>query len=450
MHRIAKVLGPSLPVLAGAACLAGTLHASPDLSAHALLDAYDRGDYRTVVVNLPARREALSTFAHDLEDATVTWISNAPADVQVRRRLIAATVALEAARGFALRPDPARMTERQWQDRQRLLEWACRLVRQTNPPSEAERWWQLASVALVEQSYGYPFYAFAGAWDDAREHLAHASARFPGEPRLALAKAVVAEESAGLVGYALDGLPNAPLDQPRYDVRVRDMPGASLDLVLSQPLAPRPTPPAGRVPMAAARRGGAPNGPRTFPTDALDFRVPLREAVRAYGALLTRDGIGAEAQLHVGAIEISLDQPDLALPHLDAALQGLSDPVMQYAVQFYRAAALTRLGQVQDAEIAFRAALGVSPHAESATVGLAWLLTLNQHRAEASELVGGELTAASSDRGSDLATALDPLAIYALGDARLWDADIRHLRAALAKPFAPPLSKPASEPPSRP
>src|SRR5690348_12188984 len=222
MHRIARVLGPSLPVLAGAACLAGTLHASPDLSAHALLDAYDRGDYRTVVVNLPARHEALSTFAHDLEDATVTWISNAPADVQVRRRLIAATVALEAARGFALRPDPAKMTERQWQDRQRLLEWACRLVRQTNPPSEAERWWQLASVALVEQSYGYPFYAFAGAWDDAREHLTHASARFPGEPRLALARAVVAEESAGLVGYALDGLPNAPLDQPRYDVRVRD------------------------------------------------------------------------------------------------------------------------------------------------------------------------------------------------------------------------------------
>jgi tetratricopeptide (TPR) repeat protein len=198
--------------------------------------------------------------------------------------------------------------------------------------------------------------------------------------------------------------------------------------------------------MAAARRGGGPAGPRTFPTDALDFRVPLREAVRAYGALLTREGVGAEAQLHLGAIEISLDEPDVALPHLDAALQGASDPVMQYAVQFYRAAALTRLGQVQDAEIAFRAALGVYPHAESATVGLAWLLALNQHRAEASVLVAGELAAASSDRGPDLATVLDPLAIYALGDARLWDADIRQLRAALAKPLAQPPSKPPFRP----
>jgi tetratricopeptide (TPR) repeat protein len=391
-----------------------------------LLDAYSRGDAAGVVNNLASRRDSVSAFAHALQSTAPAWLALGGAADLPRRRLVAAAVALEAARALTPHPNPSQMTEFQWPDRVRLLEWGCALIRQTNPAPPAERWWHLASVGLLEQSYGFPFYAYQDAWSDGQRHLSHATARFPGEPRFALASAVIAEENAGLIGYALDDLPNAPLARSRYDVRIQEGPSGAADVVMN-PLPGTGSPAGGRAAPSGRSGLAAPDGRKTvpFPTDHRNFRYALREAVRGYSALTTRDGIAAEAHLHLGAIEVYLGQPELALPHLDAAAQGASDPLLQYTAQFFRGAALTRLGQVQAAEVAFRSALGAIPHAESATIGLAWLLVLNEHRADASALTDAEL--ASS------AMTADPLASYALGDARLWPVFIGELRAAVAR-----------------
>jgi hypothetical protein len=380
---------------------AGRLVAVPSdsLDAGALLNAYDRGDYRAVTDSLTGRRGSVGAFAREFEGVATTWIADSPEAKWPRCRLVAASVGLEAARTMKWQPATVRSGTAQWLDRLHLLVWGANLLRETTPAPPLERSWQLAAVALVEQSFGFPFYA-RQALDEDRRLVTEARVRFPAEDRFALALPTVEAEGAGYLGYPLDDLPNAPLDAPGYDVEVREKPDGTADLL--------------------ARPGS--KLPRV-PVDPLDFREALRAAVHGYSALLTRAPIGAEAQLRLGALEVYLDQPDLAYPHLALASPALSDAVLQYAALFFRGAALTRLGQVQQAEVAFREALAVVPHAESSTMALAWLLILNQHRAEAAALTADQLKAG--------ARSPDPLATFADGDGRYCETFVADLRAGL-------------------
>jgi hypothetical protein len=374
-------------------------------TARELVGRYDRGDVDQVVTLLSQRADDVGDFADDLRKMSADWISGQPPDVAVRRRLVVATVALEAARAMPPHPDRLKITEKQWAARVRLVEWGCDLLRSAGPPAgAAERWWGLASVAFLEQGAGHPFYAYDGLWSSGVRHLVHLAPRVPDEPRWALADGVFAEQAAGLVGYPLDDLPNDPALPPRYDVHVRETP-AGADLVFNNPKA------------------------LTFPIDRKNFRVPLRAAVQNYSRLRSNPAVGAEADLRLGAIETTLDQPSLAYPHFTSAAARLRDPLLLYAAHFFCAAALTRLGQVQEAQLEFRRALDVMPHAESATVGLAWLLSLNQHRHEASLAAADALAASTASK-----TPTDPLTMYPLGDAHLWSTYIVELRRAIGLP----------------
>jgi hypothetical protein len=402
-HRVSPTRVWSVAVALGALVGAGLLIASPSdtTDAGALLNAYSQGDYPAVTQTLTAHRGTVGAFARGFEDVATTWLADSPKADWPRDRLVAASVALEAARTIKWQPTTVRPGNSQWLERLHLLEWGASLLRETTPAPPTERSWQLGAVSLVEQSFGFPFYA-ALAHEEDRRVVEAGRQRFPEEGRIALAEPIIDTEAAGFLGYPLDDLPNAPLDSPGYDVEVRESPNGSADLLL------RPS-----------------RGSVSFPADPHNFRVLLRAAVRGYSALLTRPEIGPEAQVRLGALEVYLDQPDLAYRHLDMASQGTSDPVFEYATRFFRGAALTRLGQVQQAEVAFRDALAAIPHAESATMGLAWLLVLNQHRAEADRLTADQLQAGPPSP--------DPLAAFAEGDARFCEARIAELRAGLAR-----------------
>jgi hypothetical protein len=400
-------------VVAGLAVWTTAAHARVEHTARELVERYDRGDVDRVAALLGERHDAVGDFADDLRKMAAGWLEGQTPAVAAHRRLVVATVALEAAHNMPPHPNTKRMTETQWGARVQLLEWACDLLRTSGAsPGAAERAWALASLALFEQGSGYPYYAYDDLWSSGSKHVEHLKTWLPNDSRWALADAIFAEQAAGLVGYPLDELPNDPSTPPRYDVHVRETP-ESVDLVLNDLVPNRPKAP-------------------PFPTDRKNFRVPLRAAVRAYGALRSDKVVGAEADLHLGAIEVALDQPTAAYTHLTEAESRLTDPVLLYAAHFFRASALTRLGQVQAAQIAFRQALDVMPHAESATVGLAWLLSLNQHHHEASEVAAASLAASAADK-----TSLDPIAGYPLGDAHLWGGDIAALRRAIAAPSGP-------------
>lgn len=361
-----------------------------------LLDHYEAGDYEFAVRQLASDPIAVGEFAGDLKRVSAAWISATDAANSGRRRLIVATIALEAARGLMPRniQNLARPEEEQWPRRIELLEWSCRLLRQ-KPPLSAERWWHLAAMAFLEQAAHHPFYARSFR-RDAIAHLSHASLRFSGEPRLRLAAAIVEEIAAGVLSYPLvlsrvgDG----------YNIVAIEAPGAEL-------------------PVDVIFKTGVTG---TYPVDR-DYRANVRMAARGLGALLGDSNVGAEAHLRLGAIELYLNQPALALPHFEMAERSQDDPFVVYLAKFFKAATLTRLTRPDLAESAFQEALAIVPHAESSSIGLAWLLFVTHRPASASNVIRESL-AEPSDQS-------DPFLLFSAGDGRLWPTFVRRLREGL-------------------
>jgi tetratricopeptide (TPR) repeat protein len=142
-----------------------------------LLDAYLAGDFDLATV--PHLRDAPLPPADTLrsvlsKEGTLFVSAGLPAQ-RDRRRLIVATVALQLANriGFA-----------DWRRAAALFEWGCGLVRENSAPSDAERLWHWAGVALTQAS---------GDGAAAALHAGHASRRFPDEPRFVLARAIALE-----------------------------------------------------------------------------------------------------------------------------------------------------------------------------------------------------------------------------------------------------------------
>ena len=285
-------------------------------------------------------------------------------------------------------------TETEWQHRHDLLEWACAFIRTTGAPLPSERWWHLAVLAFLEEAQWFPFYAFYSFPEEAHAHLLHAQARFPEESRLKLAGGVIDESS---VGHFIS-FPIAHGYSPDWHVRVVEAAGPPVSAELL---------PTGDL-------------PRKYSTDRRDKY--MSSAVRTFGSLLNDPDVGPESHLHLGTIELTLDQPDLALTHFDAAGRA-TEPFLEYLSAFYRAAALTRLERVSDAAAAYRAAMSVVPHAQSATVGLAWLLFGHNRYDEASSVVEDGLGAGEPP--------VDPYAFYRYGDARLAPVFLERLRLGL-------------------
>jgi tetratricopeptide (TPR) repeat protein len=164
--------------------------AAPDRSSHAqsatgpqpfrvraLLDAYLEGDFD--LASVPHLRDAplppADTLRSVLSKEGTLFVSAGPPAERDRRRLIVATVALQLAN---------RIGDEDWRRGAALFEWGCGLVRRNSAPSDAERLWHWAGVALTQAS---------GDGAAAALHAGHASRRFPDEPRFVLARAIALE-----------------------------------------------------------------------------------------------------------------------------------------------------------------------------------------------------------------------------------------------------------------
>jgi hypothetical protein len=148
----------------------------PDSAASKLLERYNRGEYEAVVAELVRSGDIIS-IRNDLDRTASAWAEMPGLGDVGRRRLVAATFGLEVARA---------QLETEWQAVHSLVETGCEIVRRS-PPGPSEQLWQLASVALAEGAMDAPLLL------DGRHHLAHASSRFPTEPRFRLAKVVMDE-----------------------------------------------------------------------------------------------------------------------------------------------------------------------------------------------------------------------------------------------------------------
>ena len=125
----------------------------------------------------------------------------------------------------------------------------------------------------------------------------------------------------------------------------------------------------------------------------------------------------AEATLRLAVTYERLARPDLASRELEHALDSPASPFVMYSVHFFRGRSLERAGRLDDAEAAYRRALGAVPNAQSASFALAPLLLASGRRLEAESLAAGALRVPLTP---------DPMKIYGGGDPS-------HMRDALAR-----------------
>ncbi|HKV99723.1 MAG TPA: hypothetical protein VJN96_07860 [Vicinamibacterales bacterium] len=355
------------------------------LSANGILDQYAGGNADSVVRTLATSSESVSAFSRDLKTTAQSWIAARGSADARKRELAVATVALEAARWMkpapfgsfsVMRDDPT------WENRVDLIEWACELLRKHDPALPAERSWHLAALALIEEASSL-FHAYAKFQSIGKHHVAHARLRFPDERRIDLAEAVIDLLSAGILGYPMN------VTRPNF--------------------------------VAVVEESGTADVPGKFGSNDTRRRVQL--AVEELAALLNDEHVGAEAQLRLGAIELYLSQGQLALAHFDETLRLTKDPFLCYHARFFRAAALVGLNRVPEAEADYRTALQLAPRAQSATVGLAWLLAVNNRASDASGIVSDALSSGTIHE--------DPYASYDSGDFRMWTRYIADVREAI-------------------
>jgi hypothetical protein len=178
------------------------------VSPKALFESYARGEYGKVEDALKGV-ESPRAFIRAIKRDAEQW-TRLPDDPETaeRRRLIVATVALEA----AYRPPPPPTPTFDGSGRLRvigpnedlhdLIEWACALVRHSRLPTPGERLWHWLAIALMEGDARY---------EPLEIHVRHALDRFPAEPRFILARAI-----AGELRTSPDERGRSPRDRDRY------------------------------------------------------------------------------------------------------------------------------------------------------------------------------------------------------------------------------------------
>ena len=376
-------------------CAVAVLAARPPAQAPpprlaAQLDRYLGGQYDAVVSQFTKQTD----FGHLLDvlkHEALPWIAAAPAAERPRRRLVAATYALEAARAAededwkwvqgidltaptlspvplitpggappAYRAPPAIW----WKTAALLLEWGCELLRKGGAPSPAERWWQLGAVAVAQRRGDYEF-MIGSPWDargnaeDEIEHLKHVIERFPKEPRFALAQAIAIEWHTW------------PQSLNRSRTASRHLP----------------------------------------------------DALRAFEGMRDDPDIGAEAWLRSGLLLLRANSAGKAVEAFTKVEQLTRDRYLIYLAKFFRGQAHERQKADIDAERDYRGALATIPKAISASMALAALLTRAERPGEASAIVDAAVTANPPP--------VDPWREYGAADDRFWPRFLSQLRAEI-------------------
>ena len=371
--RRTHLLSAFLPAVAVIAPLAFAYPPAQTASVTAQLNRYLAGDFEPVVEQL----KALESFDGVLDELRLNgpaWVDAAADNDRPRRRLAAATFALEAARAADhvdwkwVQRLKAQNNERQgadhifWKAPPLLIEWGCSLMRGEPKPPPIERIWHLAAIAVVQRAgdaeflIGSPFSERMNA-DAEIDHVYHASGRFKNEGRFKLA-----------VPIAVDSLTWTP-----------------------------------RRDRVAPRQADA--------------------AARAFENLLDDASVGGEAAMRLGALHARRGRLDDALEMFERAETRTRDRYVIYLARYFKGLALERASRLPDAEASYRGALATIPQAQSATIALAALLAKQGHRAEAAQMIDAQLSTTPAPP--------DPWLGYGTADDRFWPELIARLRAEI-------------------
>jgi tetratricopeptide (TPR) repeat protein len=288
--------------------------------------------------------------------------------------------------------DPFVRFDAQLDDRYSLLDWAPTILLKSATAPPSERWWWLAAMASIQ---GQADSSQALKHGEALVRLAEA--RFPDERRFLFEQGLFEDEQANPALIAFPGAVPGLSPLPAGLAAVEDA--------------------AGRVDIKIAG-----SSPDAFPSDPKDFRFHIRAAARAFSQVLDDQALAPESHLHLGSIEMRIDDPGRAVAHLERAAETLSVRDLRYVALLFLAAARARLSDTDHAEAALREAAVLAPGSDSTARMLAWLYVSTGRPAEASELMRKQLSSPA---------VWDPLLAYEGGDRFRWFEFIGQLRKGL-------------------
>jgi tetratricopeptide (TPR) repeat protein len=364
-------LAAFMAALAAASASAQRPPASSPPDPLSILERYARGDGAAAVAILEdVPDDRLDDLGKSVQRVARDWVNVSNSAEARKRRLAAATLMLDLAH--------AGLAE-EWKALRPLVEWGCGLVRQ-NPAGELEHEWHRAAVALAGGASDYNFLKrplVSSGDTGVVDHLRHAQAQFPDDPRWRL---------AGAVALAVPG-------------------------------------------MGEGIRDGS--GPRRMTADSIEFpqqtlqrrREESKPAIKALTELLETPAVAAEAHLFLGHRAFVLREIADAIRHYGEAHQKSSDPYVRYLADFLAGRLFDAGAKPLDAQLHYRRALQTLPNTQSATLALAVLRQIGGAPDEAYALVDSAFAAEPRPP--------DPWRLFYRGDYRMWPAVMQRLRAGL-------------------
>lgn len=338
------------------ACSLAMASVQPGSRVTALLDLYLSGSHDAALAPLRTAADAEAIAAAFVREAAAWALrGETPAAIQ-RRRLAAASLALE----FAV----VRMTD-EWQTLRSLIDWGCAQVRLA-PPSAAELAWHRAALAAIQ-----------GARDNA-----------------------LAREAALAIDPPARGSDAEPA--PACALRFPSDPVVQFARGFHQEFF---------VPVEGTMNMVSPGAAARAYVRAVDFYRRAADDLELAG----------ESSLAIGYMHLRMKRPDLALEELTTPAAS-PDPFVRYLAHLFRGRALERLGTRGEAVDAYRAALEVIPHAQSAAIALAAARHVDDRAAEAIDI----MTASFAARPAE-----DPWREYGFGQFRHWPRYRDRMREAL-------------------
>lgn len=371
--------------LAFVGCLAVVRPGARAFDTTGWLDRYASGQFDAVVADL----EALPDYEDLLKGLKADgpgWITAGGDSNRDRRRLVAATLALEAARigawrdwKWIQRAAAGPLPILTWRPPPLLLEWACELLAEDDVPTASERWWHLAAISVAQRSEDAQFQVgltelAGGGWaaeqaarpvppggrrvdrphpdevvNPKREvaHVMHATKRFPDEPRFQLAQAIPRE--------------------------------------------------------------------RYTPGDARKIYESIGDDPR----------VGGEARMRLAALHLRQNRANDALEELDRAERLTRDPYVTHLIYFLRGQAHLRAKRSALVVTALETALEVWPGAQSASILLADEYVRADRWSDAQRVMARVL--------APDARPFDPVIEVAHADDRFWPDHIKRLRAEILR-----------------
>ena len=368
-----------------------------------LLALYDRGVYELFDERLRAFAAA-PTSVETFTRAADRWMGSGFSST--RRRLVAAAVTVELAAVLS-----------NWSAGPALMD-AGRGWLSGSAADWARQWYRAAIGAALAHGDTDLVLALRDVQADAprimpsyREYANLALRQFPDDPSFMLFKAIAFELKSATGGSA------QWFDRDAIDRHVKS---------LKRGRDGRPTvqlPANARMDVASAERLLRPDM-ADLPDVEFVAGISLRlwRVVNMFQDLQRNRVVAAEATLRLAVTYERLARPDLASLELARALDSPASPFVTYSVHFLRGRTFERADRLDDAEAAYRKALGAVPNAQAASFALAPLLVASARRLEAESLAAGALR---------FPLTPDPMKRYGGGDPSHMDDALARMRQEL-------------------